>query len=101
MMVTKWGWERVLWEEIQRETAKIKRDLRGSIETYMYLGENDPNEITKQWGDRILVGHLLPPNKDSSTRIGLHLTEFLVKEAPWESPSKSGCCHNYRLFSRN
>lgn len=44
-------------------------------------------------GDRIPTGHLLLPNKTSSTGTDLLSVEvFPAKGAPWVSPNKSGCC---------
>lgn len=36
-------------------------------------------------GDGTLNGHRSSPNEASSTRIGLHLIEWLLKGVPWES----------------
>jgi hypothetical protein len=36
-------------------------------------------------GDRASTANLFSPKEASSTRIGLHLIEFLSKQVPWES----------------
>ena len=48
--------------------------------------------MPKNGGDRIPTGHLLSPNETSSTGIGLHLVEMLVKGVFWESPNNPDGC---------
>lgn len=41
---------------------------------------------------RISVDYLLLLNEASSSKIGLHSIELLVKGVPWESSNNPGCC---------
>lgn len=45
-------------------------------------------------GHRNLTGHNFSPNKASSSRIGLHLLEFLTKNSPIGIPKQ------HRILSR-
>lgn len=43
---------------------------------------------------RTPIGHLFSPNKASSFRTGLHLTELLAKKVLWNSPNNPGYCQD-------
>lgn len=60
----------------------------------MYISTDNLNEIKKYFGDtdRDPTVHLLTPNEPSSTTIGLHLIEFLVKGILWELPNNPSYC---------
>lgn len=45
--------------------------------------------------DRAPTRPLLPPNKSSSTRIGLHVSKLLAKRVP----NNPECCQEYQLLS--
>lgn len=51
--------------------------------------------------DRVATGYILLPSEVSSTGIGLHLFELLLKGIPSKSPNNPGYYLEYRLLSTN
>jgi hypothetical protein len=64
---------------------------------YAYL-EMIEMKLSNNWSDWAPISHLLPSNKASNQKIGLHLIELLVKGVPWEYPDSQGCCQDCRLL---
>lgn len=86
------------------EGARIQGYLKGSKEAYcswnfLKYMKVIIKKFPNNWG--VPTGYLLPPNKASITRTGLHQIELLYKRFSRKLPYNPGCCQNIRLFFKH